>query len=194
MLNLITLDKPCEVNGTLYKNPAEAYKALQNFDGDVVIRFNTKPATVTATEPPQQPKHGEFTGKLFRLKVRQYMTKPSSPGFDFQDKYNKGIPMPMRIMYGEVLEETRGMYKMKLHGRPEARGICMNCGKTLTHPISMLYGLGPECGGHTYINPFETKEELEAAMDEVRSKLAAVQWEGWVIKSAIEEWEQVEAD
>ena len=37
---------------------------------------------------------------IYKIKVRQYMTKPASPEFDFHNKWNNGEPMPMRVMVG----------------------------------------------------------------------------------------------
>lgn len=53
-------------------------------------------------------------GKVYSIFVKQYMTEPSTPNFDFQDKWNNGVPMPQCKMEGEVIKETRGMYYMKL--------------------------------------------------------------------------------
>ena len=121
------------------------------------------------------------------ITVRQYMTKPASPEFDFMDRMNKGIPMPMRTMVGTVEKETRGMVYMKLHGEilAERTFTCMCCGKKLTNPVSQFFGVGPECGGHNYTHPFNSDEELKMAVDAYKKVLLAKTWEGWIIKSAI---------
>ena len=94
--------------------------------------------------------------------------------------------MPLRVMRGRVLSETRGMVYMELRACPIETDHCMKCGKPLTHPVSRLYGLGPECGGHYHINPFDTEEELNAAIEEVRQKLNNVTWTGWIAKSGVD--------
>ena len=53
-------------------------------------------------------------GKSYKITVKKYMTEPSTVNFDFQDKWNNGKPMPLCIMRGEVIKETRGMYYMEL--------------------------------------------------------------------------------
>ena len=53
-------------------------------------------------------------GKSYKITVKKYMTEPSTVNFDFQDKWNNGKPMPLCIMQGEVIKETRGMYYMEL--------------------------------------------------------------------------------
>lgn len=130
-------------------------------------------------------------GKSYRIRVKNYMTQPATSSFDFQDKWNNGFPMPFVIMRGEVLKETRGMYYMDLHAEAEQTNVCLCCGRPLTNKISMIYGLGPECGNHAYINPFDTKEELKEHFEDVKEKIREVKWSGWVIKSAIKEWEEI---
>jgi hypothetical protein len=75
-------------------------------------------------------------GKSYKIMVKKYMTEPATVNFDFQDKWNNGNPMPLCIMQGETIKETRGMYYMEL-------------------------------------------------------KAEDTNWEGWVIKSAIKEWEEI---
>ena len=53
-------------------------------------------------------------GKSYKITVKKYMTEPSTSNFDFQEKWNGGNPMPLCIIHGEVIKETRGMYYMKL--------------------------------------------------------------------------------
>ena len=53
-------------------------------------------------------------GKAYKITVKKYMTEPATANFDFQDKWNDGKPMPLCIMQGEVIKETRGMYYMEL--------------------------------------------------------------------------------
>ena len=53
-------------------------------------------------------------GKSYKITVKKYMTEPSTPNFDFQDKWNNGKPMPLCTMQGKVIKETRGMYYMEL--------------------------------------------------------------------------------
>lgn len=126
-------------------------------------------------------------GREYIVKVKRWMTEPSSnSGFDFIYHWNNNVPMPLRVMRGRVLKETRGMVYMDLRACPLRTDHCMKCGKPLTHPVSRLYGLGPECGGHYHINPFNTEEELQNAMHEVQQKLNDITWTGWVAKSGVE--------
>lgn len=126
-------------------------------------------------------------GHEYIIRVKRWMTEETTnDSFDFMRHWNKNIPMPMRVMRGRVLSETRGMLYMELRACPLKTDYCMRCGKPLSHPVSRLYGLGPECGGHYHINPFNTEEELQAAIEEVRQKLNNVVWTGWIAKSGVE--------
>lgn len=126
-------------------------------------------------------------GHEYIIRVKRWMTEQTTnDSFDFMRHWNKNIPMPMRVMRGRVLSETRGMLYMELRACPLKTDYCMRCGKPLSHPVSRLYGLGPECGGHYHINPFNTEEELQVAIKEVRQKLNNVTWTGWIAKSGVE--------
>ena len=60
------------------------------------------------------PVHKMQVGKSYKITVKKYMTEPSTPNFDFQDRWNYGNPMPLCTMHGKVTKETRGMYYMEL--------------------------------------------------------------------------------
>jgi hypothetical protein len=141
---------------------------------------------------------GEFqdtTNKVYKITVRQYMTKPSTPSFDFMAKWNNDVPMPLRTMIGTVDNETKGMVHMNLHGdiTDTQTQFCMKCGKQITNPVSQYFGMGPECGGHRYVNPFDSEEELKEAVEKYRKEyLQKITWSGWIIRSAIELQEEIE--
>jgi len=177
------------VNGTVYDN-IDAYIALnKQISGDfhIILHSNVKK---TVNEPDSSDSMPDV-----RITVKQYMTRPTETGsnFDFMAKWNNNVPMPLRTMVGHVIKETPGMYKMELHGDIYAEKIChcMKCGKVLRNPVSQYFGIGPECGSHGYVNPFETEEELKQAVETYRKQLQSITWTGWVIKSAITEMEEV---
>jgi hypothetical protein len=130
-------------------------------------------------------------GKSYKITVKKYMTEPATANFDFQDKWNNGKPMPLCIMQGEVIKETRGMYYMDLQGKAEPISRCLVCGKPLTNPVSKLYGIGPECSEKVGIIRVESEEEAREKWNELVQQIGNIKWEGWVIKSAIKEWEVI---
>ena len=130
-------------------------------------------------------------GKSYKITVKKYMTEPATSTFDFQDKWNNGIPMPLCIMQGEVIKETRGMYYMNLQGKADHTSKCLVCGKTLTNPISKLYGIGPECSDKIGLIRIESEEEAKEKLKHIMEQIDDISWTGWVIKSAIKEWEEI---
>ena len=130
-------------------------------------------------------------GKSYKITVKKYMTEPATANFDFQDKWNNGKPMPLCIMQGEVIKETRGMYYMNLQGKAEPTSKCLVCGKTLTNPISKLYGIGPECSEKVGLIRIESEEEAKEKLKHIMKQIDDITWTGWVIKSAIKEWEEI---
>ena len=130
-------------------------------------------------------------GKSYKITVKKYMTEPATSTFDFQNKWNNGKPMPLCIMQGEVIKETRGMYYMNLQGKSEPTSKCLVCGKTLTNPISKLYGIGPECSEKVGLIRLESEEESKEKLKQIMEQIDDITWTGWVIKSAIKEWEEI---
>jgi hypothetical protein len=177
----------------MYSSVKAAVQAFKEFDGELTIVLN-KGAKITKQRPTISSENAvrEVQGSpIYKIRVRQYMTRPASPEFDFHTKWNNDNPMPMRIMVGRKLKETRGMVQMELWGEitEELTHHCMKCGRVLSNPVSKYFGIGPECGGHNYTNPFETDEALQQAIEEMQARLREVKWTGWVIKSAIEKEE-----
>jgi hypothetical protein len=114
----------------------------------------------------------------YEIKVRQFVTK-------FNDN-----PMPARIMYGFVEGETEKAYKIDVRMKPNPTSVCMKCGRTLTHPVSLLYGIGPECSKAYYEHPY-TEEYVKNNFEELRQRMAEVKWSGWIPKSGLEYMEEV---
>ena len=176
-----------EINGVHYENVSQAILSAKLSDSqevNIILHSNQKRAKNTLKMSDSDE---------YRITVRQYMTQKASADFDFMKKWNNDVPMPFRTMIGIVEKETRGMVYMKLHADIYADVIttCMKCGRPLTNKVSQYFGIGPECGGHNYVHPFETDEELDKAVAEYRKQLQKVTWEGWIIRSAILEKEKI---
>lgn len=190
---------PVRQTAVLYGGGEYMIQQLSSWQGSIeidgmfyasVADISTIPQGATIRLMPRvaiQPVVGENVEHI--ITVKQYMTKPASPEFNFMAQWNNNIPMPMRTMVGTVEKETKGMVYMKLHGDYIADRMytCMCCGRKLTNPVSQFFGVGPECGGHNYVNPFDSDEELKQAVDAYRKVLVNTTWEGWIIRSAITE-------
>lgn len=180
-----------EINGTVYESTEKA-----------IISANlAENAQVCIKLLPKQKRENlaakrtdvETDKQVYRITVKKYMTQKATMQFDFMKKWNNDIPMPLRMMTGTIDKETPGMVHMTLHGDMYAETMCtcMKCGKRLTNKVSQYFGIGPECGGHNYVNPFDTKEELKDAVTAYRKHLQEITWSGWIIKSAVTKWEEV---
>lgn len=102
----------------------------------------------------------------------------------------KGIPV---WFVATTLKETGKAIYLYGHGTTEtkAMGICCNCGRTLTHPVSVLLGIGPECGQHFHdwnaVGGY-TEENIERLKQAVRS----ITIDTWVPKTCILEVQETE--
>lgn len=119
----------------------------------------------------------------YKIEVKPWMLKVAR----FNEVLNKGVPMPLLVMYGTKIGESPRMVKMALHGdlKQVLTNRCMHCGKVITNPVSQYFGMGPKCGGHNYVNPFKSEEDLQNAVAAYRSKLVNITWTGWIPLSAI---------
>ena len=169
-----------EIDGTEYDSVKDAMNAFKTISGDIHIILKARHENVSKAKIEASDGATEY-----RVTVKQYMTKEATPDFDFMQKWNNNVPMPLRTMVGTVEKETRGMIYMNLHGVAQETITCMCCGKELTNPISRHYGIGPVCMGKIGIHC-----DIDN-IDEIKEKLVDVTWSGWIIKSAITEREEV---
>lgn len=178
-----------QVNGILYPCITDAENSLKS---DVVIQ---DVLLLRKEEKQNSGNFDEFSNTSeFVVTVKPYMTQKSTPGFDFMDKWNDNKPMPLRTMVGVVEKSTKGMVYMNLHGDivTTQTQCCLKCGQPITHNVSRYFGLGPVCGKHNYIHPFDSEEELRAEVEKYRNEvLRKITWQGWIIKSAIINWEEL---
>lgn len=174
------------INGTVYDSISQVPDDI-SFSDDWSIKLLPITNTETSSTPASKITTVE-TPVEYRITVKKYMTKPSTPGFDFMSKWNHDIPMPLCTMVGTKEKETKGMVYMKLHADTTFKKVmcCMKCGRPITNPVSQYFGMGPECGRHNYVNPFDTEEELQEAVKQYKQNvLGKIEWEGWVIRSSI---------
>lgn len=179
-----------EVNGKLYDSVNALESSEIDFSSSMCIKLHSMHETVLKSQNNAISDDGtsadiDDTEKQYQITVKQYMTKPASPEFDFMAKWNNNNPMPMRTMIGTIEKETKGMVYMHLHGRGLETITCMRCGRELTNPISRHYGIGPECmsklGFCVDISDIST----------IKEKLSEIEWSGWLIKSAITSKEEI---
>ena len=117
-----------------------------------------------------QQAHQTASPKIYLVKIPKWLAQKN------------GILMEM---VGEIEFETAKAIKVKLHGISTPTDFCRHCGRKLTHPVSVLYGIGPICGGHFHLPPAPMEEILEA----IKEKVEAISYEGFLPKSKVT-WEE----
>lgn len=108
-----------------------------------------------------------------RFKVRKFVAK------------DRGIP---RTFVAIVLRETAKALQLFGHGTTGDLIECCHCGRSLTHPVSRLVGIGPECGQHFWdesvLGPYGF---TEAHAEKLRQMVHEIKvGPMWVPKSCIE--------
>ena len=93
-----------------------------------------------------------------------------------------GTPRELQVT---IKHETERAYLIKGHALATPTSTCRHCGRRLTHPVSVLYGIGPECGKHYHIP--RQPEDVEA----IRKMIEQIEYEGWIPKSAVVVFEEV---
>jgi SNF2 family DNA or RNA helicase len=97
---------------------------------------------------------------------------------------SKGIPA---IFAAVSLKETNKAVYLYGSGTKESAktGVCMICGRTLTHPVSVELGIGPECGHHYWdwnLVGGYSKENIERLTQVIREKMVVDTWlpKSWI--------------
>lgn len=115
-----------------------------------------------------------------RFDFKPWLTKDC----DLHNSMNKGVPIPLRVMFGEVTRRSNKGCFIEVHGKPEPSTTCMHCGRKLTHEVSLYYGIGPSCGKH-YRIPSITSDNYTDKLKEIRASLTSLKWKGFVPYSGV---------
>lgn len=108
--------------------------------------------------------------------------------FKINQVFARSKNAPVYFAAKVVLQTPKAAY-LYGHGTLETRqfGVCCVCGRTLTHPVSIALGIGPECGGHFHdwdlIGGY-SKENADAITKSVQENMKV---DGWFPKSIIKE-------
>ena len=157
------------VNGT-------EYESVSSVPSDIEL------ATITllpAVERRRVKVEDSTDDREHLITVKQWLTQPATPEWDYNDRMNKGVPMPLRTMQGTVLKETAKSVYMHLHGSVKPVVHCMRCGRELTNPISRHYGLGTECLGKVGI--LVDPDEVE----KIKEQLVKIEGNWWIPRTSI---------
>jgi hypothetical protein len=108
--------------------------------------------------------------------VRQFLTK--SP--------NKPVPLrTMRLV--ETKRETEKAILVKLEGTPNPSSNCVHCGREITHPQSLHFGIGSTCiEKYPHLLAMIDYNEIEKSYEMLKAEMSKITWEGWLPKGHIE--------
>jgi len=103
-------------------------------------------------------------------------------------KFAQHESLPVYFVARELLSTNKAIY---LYGRGTTQtkkmGVCMNCGRKLTHPVSVELGIGPECGKHYWdwdaVGGY-TKDNIRRLTKAVQEKIKI---DTWIPKSVVKE-------
>ncbi len=86
-----------------------------------------------------------------------------------------------KVLKGDIIVETQKAYLLKGSAVAQPSDTCLRCGLTLTHPISLLVGYGPECCEKLGI----VWDADEKNIKKLKKKIEEIKYEGWLPKSRI---------
>lgn len=67
-----------------------------------------------------------------KVTFENYIVNPF-PGFDLHEKWNNGIKPYSKVMYGKIVDETKGMYKFDIHSESNDKSWVGWCPKKSCH-------------------------------------------------------------
>jgi len=186
-----------EVDGEVFSSVGEAILKLSGYDGTVRVRplwplldEEAEKMSAEYVGPPKKENEEKSPIRLgmgleYEVTVRAYMAQPDRMNFHFHAKFNGGVPMPFRTMRGRVINRTEKMVKMDLYAYPTATNECLCCKRRITHPISRMYGVGPDCAQLFNIPRYESRDDLVDNMKNLRKQMKKIVWSGYIPNSAI---------
>jgi len=86
-----------------------------------------------------------------------------------------------------VVVETARAYKVYGHGEIDPAGSCARCGRTLTHPGSILLGIGPECLGDWGARDIRLDNVSEEDKNHLQALIRSQQVDNWIPKSIVKQ-------
>ena len=118
-------------------------------------------------------------GAIYKRRLKQLQPRTTKRGTVYLRQWfarKIGTPRELEV---QVTAETDKAYKVKGRAIATPTDTCRHCGRKLTHPVSVLYGIGPECGKHYHI------PQEEQDVERIREMITSIKYEGWIPKSGI---------
>lgn len=97
--------------------------------------------------------------------------------------------LPVFFIATQLTETARAVYLFG-HGTLESQkiGVCCKCGRPLTHPVSVILGIGPECGEHFWDwNIVGGIDKAPEILEQLKIKIQEFKIDKWFPKTVIKE-------
>lgn len=101
--------------------------------------------------------------------------------------------IPATFIAAKLIEREKAVYVYG-HGAMSPNGCCARCGRTLTHPGSILIGIGPECLGDWGARDVRLDNLSEDEISYLKSLSATHRVDTWLPKSIIKEIQDTEEE
>jgi len=92
--------------------------------------------------------------------------------------------IPVSFIAGVVKETEKALYVFG-HGAMHPEGFCIRCGRRLTHPGSIVIGIGPECLGSWGMRDVKLDNMTDEELQLLKSKAMEKAVDQWIPKSCI---------
>ncbi len=96
---------------------------------------------------------------------------------------NAGLPVAFTA--ATLIETPKAVYVYG-HGESDPQGACARCGRALTHPGSILIGIGPECLKDWGARDIRLDNLSESDIKHLKSLITARTIDSWIPKSCIQ--------
>ena len=98
--------------------------------------------------------------------------------------FARGKGIPTSFVAQSIIETPKALY-LYGHGSIDPMGSCCQCGRTLTHPGSILLGIGPECLGDWNARDITLDNITEAGKVRLKALIHDQKVDTWIPKSII---------
>ena len=109
--------------------------------------------------------------------------------YQINQVFAKENKIPVFFLANQLMETPKAIF-LYGHGTLESKkiGVCCKCGRELTHPVSILLGIGPECGEHYWNwNTVGGIEKAPELIESLKLKMQEFKVSQWFPKSVIKE-------
>lgn len=153
----------------MYTTEQEVREALEGAQTveelrEVAIRYTASPVYSEALNEALKSRKAGLEEKVLQISIKPWLAR----------KHH--IPREIDVV---VLQETNKAVLVRCKVPARETSTCLMCGRPISHPVSVFYGIGPICGNHFHLprNPTDAEE--------MKRILAEIVWEMWLPKSQI---------